>query len=253
MDDDTTWHIYTNPVVVNDSGFHVVYFYSVDNAGNVEEQQTTVFNLDSVKPTVALVYPVGGETFSGVVDVLWDASDDMVEPVISLYYSPDNGVEWYVIALNEENDGVYSWNTTTLVDGSYLLKVTACDNAGNEESDVSGVFTLANGVSPPEIDVEITKPAEGGFYLFNNRVLPLPGNLVVIVGSVDVEADVFVDGGVVERVEFYVDDVLKATDDAAPYVWTWSEKTFFRHTIKAVAYDAAGNYGIDEITVVRFL
>jgi hypothetical protein len=49
----------------------------------------------------------------------------------------------------------------------------------------------------------------------------------------------------VSRVEFYVDNVLKGTDSAAPYSMTLDSTTLANgcHTLTAKAYDAAGNVG----------
>ncbi|MEA2054750.1 MAG: hypothetical protein U9O96_06550 [Candidatus Thermoplasmatota archaeon] len=55
-----------------------------------------------------------------------------------------------------------------------------------------------------------------------------------------------------DKVEFYIDDVLKATDDEEPYEWLWDETVFLKHTLKAVAYDNAGNTAKDEQVVWIF-
>ena len=47
------------------------------------------------------------------------------------------------------------------------------------------------------------------------------------------------------RVEFYVDDVLKETVYSPPYVWTWNEKSFGEHIIKIIAYDNNNYSGCD--------
>jgi hypothetical protein len=51
----------------------------------------------------------------------------------------------------------------------------------------------------------------------------------------------------VTRVEFYVDDILKGTDETAPYSMTLDSKTLTNnipHILVAKAYDAAGNMGM---------
>jgi hypothetical protein len=53
-------------------------------------------------------------------------------------------------------------------------------------------------------------------------------------------------------VEFYVDDDVKTNDSTAPYSWTWSEKSFFSHTLKVIAYDNAGHHTSKEIIVWKF-
>jgi len=54
----------------------------------------------------------------------------------------------------------------------------------------------------------------------------------------------------IQRVEFYVDDLLKQTVTSAPYNWTWTDRgLFFPYTLKAVAYDYYGNSNSDSIKV----
>ena len=59
----------------------------------------------------------------------------------------------------------------------------------------------------------------------------------------------------VVKVEFYVDDVLKATVNREPYSWTWLKEIGFlhKHTIKVVGYDSYGNETSNEMTVRKYL
>jgi hypothetical protein len=46
----------------------------------------------------------------------------------------------------------------------------------------------------------------------------------------------------INRVEFYIDDDVKATDTTAPYVWKWTERgLFFPYIIKIIVFDTVGN------------
>jgi hypothetical protein len=45
---------------------------------------------------------------------------------------------------------------------------------------------------------------------------------------------------------------LKETLNTAPYTWTWDTSAFFRHWIKVVAYDNAGNSNEVELMVWKF-
>ena len=56
----------------------------------------------------------------------------------------------------------------------------------------------------------------------------------------------------IEKVEFYVDDILYNTRTASPYQWFWEEPGFGTCTLKVVAYDYAGNSAFDEIEVWKF-
>ena len=56
-----------------------------------------------------------------------------------------------------------------------------------------------------------------------------------------------------DYVEFYINGEKRKADSFAPYRFpNWDEKGLFgEYTIKAVAYDQAGNQNSDEITVWR--
>lgn len=96
------------------------------------------------------------------------------------------------------------------------------------------------------LQVEITKP-EKAFYINNNKILPF--FTPVILRDIDIEVTASEN---TDYVEFYIDDVLKNTDNKAPYVWLWDEKAFFRHKIKVEAYDNTGNSASDERVVWIF-
>jgi hypothetical protein len=48
--DDGNWTVYTEPFVVTDDGTHSVIFYSVDNAGNEEDEKTSSFTIQHAAP-----------------------------------------------------------------------------------------------------------------------------------------------------------------------------------------------------------
>ncbi len=65
----------------------------------------------------------------------------------------------------------------------------------------------------------------------------------VAIGKTKVAATASDNQSGIERIEFYVDEELKATLYSAPYNWTWSERgLFFPYTLKVVAYDYYGNF-----------
>ena len=77
-----------------------------------------------------------------------------------------------------------------------------------------------------------------------------PLNGATVSGTVNVTADASDDVGV-DKVEFYIDDVLKSTDTTSPYEYSWdtTEETDGSHGIKAKAYDTIGQTATDSINV----
>jgi len=58
--DDGEWKEYNGSFTVTSEGIHKIYFYSTDNAGNVEEVKNTTVKIDTTKPTVSLDLPKEG-------------------------------------------------------------------------------------------------------------------------------------------------------------------------------------------------
>ncbi|MCK5030529.1 MAG: hypothetical protein KAR64_03595, partial [Thermoplasmatales archaeon] len=118
-----------------------------DNVVTVETSEL-FYDEDSVLvhavdcPIVQLTYPSGGEELSGMVNIRWFAvdSEGWGSPDIWLYYSPDSGDSWVEIARHLENTigdgtykdrGEYSWSTSSLPDGNYIVRIYAYNSVGN--------------------------------------------------------------------------------------------------------------------------
>jgi len=97
--------------------------------------------------------------------------------------------------------------------------------------------------------VEITKPMKRSLYINNQRVRSWW--ITMIIGGIDIEVDAYDEDGI-DKVEFYIDKKLRATDTTEPYTWTWDERAFGSHMIKVKAYDNAGNSNTARIRVWIF-
>jgi hypothetical protein len=102
-------------------------------------------------------------TWNGIELITWNATN-IQDPDPSLdvliEYSPNSGVDWYVIEDDtENNDGQCPWDTTAVPDGTrYLLRVTATDSAYVSVSDVSDAeFTIDN---MPTVDLSCPNGGE---------------------------------------------------------------------------------------------
>ncbi len=117
---------------------------------DVTNASFNVLNHYLLDPTIT--YPNGGEMILGVCDVQWTASIDTWSHNVtySLYYSPDGGSMWFIIALGI-SDNTYPWNTTALVDGNlYMVRVVAtCSEILTAEDSSDDVFTVHNTMSVP--------------------------------------------------------------------------------------------------------
>lgn len=140
---------------------------------------------------------------------------------------------------NQQNP---SHNYTTV--GNFTATFTVTDSEDNQSSDttlVSVTYELPS--------VSITKP-KNGIYLFNMRILPLPKRCIVF-GPIVIKVRASQIPLGIDRVEFYIDDRLMATDSKAPYTWTWITPSFSKQTIMVKAYDPKGHWASSEIEVIK--
>lgn len=94
------------------------------------------------------------------------------------------------------------------------------------------LYSLFPAGGPPDVtvpSVSITAPASGS----------------TVSGTVAVSASASDNSGIVTLVEFFVDGVLKSSDTAAPWAFSWDTRTAANgsHTLTAKAYDPSNNVG----------
>ncbi len=105
------------------------------------------------------------------------------------------------------------------------------------------------------INVDISKPLRA-MYVINKILIPFSRTL--IFGNIDIEVLIhgyYMDSPYpVDKIEFYVDGVLKNTMTSKPYKWTWNEKSFlkFKHKISVKAYEENELVAENEISVWKF-
>jgi photosystem II stability/assembly factor-like uncharacterized protein len=57
--DSGSWTTYTTPLVIIADGDHIVYFYSIDNAGNIEPMKNTTFTIQHPAPPITITIKGG--------------------------------------------------------------------------------------------------------------------------------------------------------------------------------------------------
>lgn len=144
---------------------------------------------------------------------------------------------------NLDGTGWTQYTTPFIIttDGYHTVDYYSVDKVGNVESTKSVSFKIDK--MNPIVGIE--KPKEGYLYIFDREIIPLP--ITIIIGKITIKVDAVDETSGIDRVEVYIDDELKETLEETPYEWKWDETVFFKHTIKVVAYDKAGNTASDEI------
>jgi hypothetical protein len=128
------------------AGTKTLYAWAKDGAGNVSttaSATTTITLPDTTPPTVAITFPVNGQTVSGTIIIRASASDDI--GVIGVQFEIDG-----VAAAVEDTSAPYSisWNTAAVSNGVHVLTAVARDEAGNQAVSEAVSVTVEN--SPPD-------------------------------------------------------------------------------------------------------
>jgi hypothetical protein len=109
----------------------------------------------AAKPPKVEVPPQGFED-KGYESVLWNAHDDNDDDLLfSIYYRGEGEQNWRLLK-DKVTQHFYSWDTTTMPDGAYYLRIVASDSPSNPPQDaltnerISDRFEVEN--TPPHIE-----------------------------------------------------------------------------------------------------
>jgi subtilisin family serine protease len=196
------------------SGFDSTFGWGRINAYRAVQAAQSVTNL-----SVAITAPSNSAQVSGLVNVTTSVSASNPVARVELY------VDGMLYGTDSASPFSFGWNTSGL-SGQHSLFAKIFDSNGN--SATSSTISVAVGsadTTPP--DVQITGVAYDG------------KNISITASASDQQS-------AITKVEFYVDNKLKATDTGAP----WSVKINAKpigsgsHSIQVKGYDAAGNVGV---------
>ena len=147
------------------SFYNQIFYKNLVNPSNWVPYEITAINIfpapqcrinviGNSSPVLSIIYPKGGETLSGYINIKWSAYDPENDNYfIDIYLSSDSGLTWQEIAthLNKIPEQYY-FNTSSYPDkNSYKLKIVATDIYNNSTIQVSGNFSIRNDYSYPVV------------------------------------------------------------------------------------------------------
>ncbi|WP_330959990.1 Ig-like domain-containing protein [Photobacterium sp. 53610] len=169
-------------------------------------------------PTVAITSPLNNAQFgvNQTITLTADASDSDGQ-VTDVTFQVDGSV----VGIDDTAPYSVSWNT---VEGNHTVTAVVTDNQGASRTDAVSVIVKAEGNNQPP-SVALTNPTASS-QIAESDVVTLSANAT--------DQD-----GTVTAVEFYVDDQLVGSVNAAPFQVNWTA-TAGTHEFKSKAIDDAG-------------
>jgi len=141
----------------------------------------------------------------------------------------------------------------------FTVQLTVIDHSGHSSTNTT-TTTIQQDSQPPS--VKITTPAEGYCYFVNLIAFKrFFSDTPLIIGNVAFVIQASDEGSGMDKIDVYANDRFIGTcipvPPDQPLFWTipWTQRVFseFHQTIRAVAYDTAGNNATDTIEVIRIL
>lgn len=222
--DDIEKVLETSAVKVAGVDFHPYYGYGrVDAAAAVQLAMNTTVS-DTEAPNVAVFSPSAGAVVKGLAQVDVSAADNVSVSEVSFYA---NGS---LVGTSGTSPYQFSWDTTSVVDGSVNLTATAVDAAGNQGSSTVVQVTVQNQVVQSVADL-----AAPTVTISN----PVSNATVKGVVAVSVAAN---DDVAIAKVQLYIDSKLvsSSTSNTLSYNWNTKKVAAGSHTLQAVATDTSG-------------
>ena len=211
----TSSPVYTAPFTV--AATSTVRFRSLDVAGNLEQVESQLIQIDVTPPTTtAACNDLACTTwFPGPVTLTLTATDTGGSGVSVVRYTVDGSTP---TTASPVYSAPLQFTATTKV------KFRSWDSVGNVEA-VKSATTQIDTIAPT---IAITSPANGA---------KVKGIVTIKTNAADTG------GSGLATVAFYVDNVLIGTDTAGPWQFSWSTKNATKgsHTLAAVATDRSGN------------
>jgi hypothetical protein len=214
---------------------------ATDRAGNTLDSTAQTVLVDNTNPTGSLTAPADGADVAGTVAVSSDSAD-AGSGVASAEFQrrPAGGGAWTAIDVDANVPFSVDWDTTSLADGDYDVRVVTTDEAGNTFT--SPVRTVSVDNAAPT--VVITAPAG-----FVNGSSPDPFTVTATSPDGDVdEVELFrcsdASAGCADGTW-----VSLGVDSSAPYSASWPIDPDGNRALRAVATDGSDNTGEDVVDV----
>lgn len=214
------------------------------------------FIFDDIYPNVTTPYflPADG----GIIDKNWTTIIIRYNVPVEINYAifGDQHIEKYLKTYDNRN---FTYTPPGYIEnGTYTLLLYAEAIKGKSSVNASATYIFFRYADPPKENFFIKNwflILIGGIIVFIGLIFTINRNYnmsnfiylktrkilpffkTIIFGPLSVKIDI----DNIKKAEFYVDGELKDTITTPPYIWSWNEKAFLKHTLETKIYDKNGN------------
>jgi glutamine amidotransferase PdxT len=223
--------LYSTALDLGDAGRDKRYGYGRVNAAAAVQAAISTQVQDTQAPTVSIAAPLAGSTVSGLVPVDVSAADNLGVSRVELRVNGQS------ITTDTASPYGFSWDSSSLPNGSASLVAYAFDAAGNQAASSAVLVNVANASSDTEAPtVSIRSPAAGAS----------------LTGSVSISSSAADNAGAAGLTQTLLIDgkaVATASGGSLSYSWNTRKASVGAHTITVTARDAAGNSSSSTVQV----
>jgi hypothetical protein len=146
--DDGSFTPYTEPVTIDEEGYHEASAYAIDNVGNATDVFTVSGYVDSTAPTVSItardrLVSVDGENYTNRDNVYTVSASDEI-----------SGIGEILVSLDGSDYAVYSAPFRVQIPGRHSISAKGVDRLGNESVPVELLFYVD--VTPPSTSLGVS-------------------------------------------------------------------------------------------------
>jgi hypothetical protein len=193
-------------------GKHYVKAVATDNLGlKGTSKNDSISVVNNQAPVVTI--SVAKTAISGDNVTLTSTANDVDGTVTQVEFFIDNAS----VGIVTSSPYTIVWKATTA--GDHKVKAIATDDRGFKGNSADSTIKVIENAAPI-----VT--------LVVDSIAKTNDNVTISVTSTDTD-------GTVKKIEFYIDNVLIATDSIAPYTTTW-KATKGEHTVKVISFDNKG-------------
>lgn len=221
-----------------ENGSHTFHF--VDAAGNTGEATATVSNIDKVAPIVAITAPTV-ILINGNVEIRGTVTDTNPHHYWLVIQNSSNvtvaGPGTVNFSSSFTDKSLFTWNTASVADGVYTIKLEARDSADNKDAGSVAWKTITLDKTAPV--TTITNPGSSQFF---NGAINISGNTQDISGVAHVDLSFANFNGLVCD-DYSPIQTLTPESNTTNFVWNyaWTPSTQGSFCIKAAGTDIVGN------------